>query len=219
MRNRHARIRRAATPPAAPERLESRCLLSGNVAVAYDAATNTVKIVGDNKPNEIVLSGSLGGGVYTIRGAAGTTVNGAASVTRPVVGANGSNFNISLGNGDDVVRLGAVSPEFVPFTLNALSVNTGNGDDTVSLGDVTVRSGGLRVSTGNGDDAVSLAFSDILGGQAISLGNGDDVLAAGQDVAVVTGSSFIDAGRGFDLFNGRTNLDVLLGTRREIGFE
>jgi hypothetical protein len=201
------------------ERLENRQLLSGNVTVAYNAATNTVNVVGDNKANEVVVTGSLGGGIYTISGGAGTTINRAATVTLPVVGSNGSNFNISLGNGNDVVRLGAVTPAFLPFTLNALSVDTGNGNDTVALADVTVRSGGLRVSTGNGDDTVSLVFSDILGGLSVSTGNGNDVLTAGQDVNVVTGPSLIDAGRGFDVFNGRSNLTVLLGTRREIGFE
>ena len=52
-----------------------------------------------------MLSGSLGGGAYTISGAAGTTVNGGSTLTLPVVGINGSNFNIALRNGDDVVRL------------------------------------------------------------------------------------------------------------------
>ena len=173
----------------------------------------------DNKSNEVVLSGSLGGGVYTIGGAAGTTVNGGSSVTLPVVGSNGSNFNIALGNGDDVVRAGAVTPAFVPFTLNSLSIETGNGDDTVALGNVTVRSGGLRVATGNGDDTVSLDFSDVLGGLSITTGNGDDVLTAVREVNVVTGPSFIDAGRGFDVFNGRANFSVLVGTRRDLGFE
>jgi hypothetical protein len=215
----HPRFRRPATPPCVPERLENRCLLSGNVTVAYDAATNTVTVVGDNKSNEIVLRGSLGGGVYTISGAAGTKVNGGPLVTLPVVGSNGSNFNVSLGNGDDVVRAGAVAPAFVPFTLNSLSISTGNGDDTVALGDVTVRSGGLRVATGNGDDTVSLEFTDVLGGLSILTGNGDDVLTAGPEVNVVTGPSLIDAGRGFDVFNGRPNLDVLVGTRRDLGFE
>ena len=192
----HPWFSRPAARPCVPERLENRCLLSGDVTVAYDAATNTVNVVGDNKSNAIVLSGSLGGGVYTISGAAGTTVNGGSSVTLPVVGSNGSNFNISLGNGDDVVRAGAVTPAFVPFTLNSLSIETGNGDDTVSLD-----------------------FSDVLGGLSITTGNGDDVLTAVREVNVVTGPSFIDAGRGFDVFNGRANFSVLVGTRRDLGFE
>ena len=201
------------------EPLEIRRLLSGNVTVSFAAATNTVNITGDNKANQIVLSGSLGGGTYTIAGVDGTKVNGRASVPRPVIGADGSNFSISLGNGDDVVRLGSISPEFVPFTANSLRVDTGNGDDTVALADATLRSGGLRISTGNGDDAVRLDFSDILGGQTIHTGNGDDTVSFGNDVNVVTGSSVLDAGRGFDRLNGRGNLDVASGIRRELGFE
>jgi hypothetical protein len=201
------------------ERLENRHLLSGNVTVAFDAATSTVNITGDNKSNEIVLEGSLGGGVYTISGAAGTTINGGPSLTLPVVGANGSNFNISLGNGNDVVRAGATEPAFVPFTVSSLTINTGNGDDTVALANTTARAGGLKLSTGNGDDLVTLDFTDIVGGQAISLGNGDDAVTIGEEVNVITGASFIDAGRGFDVLTGGTNLNVLLGTRREIGFE
>ena len=217
MRNGH-RTRRLVTPWGI-ESLEQRRLLSGNVTVSFDAGTNTVNIVGDNKANEIVLSGSLGGGTYTIAGVNGTTVNGKSSVTRPVVGANGSNFNVSLGNGDDVVRFGSVAPAFVPFTANSLRVDTGNGDDTVALADATLRTGGLAVSTGNGDDTVRVEFSDILGGQTINTGNGDDAVSFGNEVNVVTGASQIDAGRGFDTLAGASNLNVASGLRREIGFE
>jgi hypothetical protein len=212
-------LRCVAAPQLIAEPLEGRRLLSGNVTVAFDAAGNTVNIKGDNKANEIVLSGSLGGGTYTIAGASGTRVNGQSSVTLPVVGANGSNFRISLGNGDDVVRLGSISPDFVPFTANSLRVDTGNGDDSVLLADVTLRGGGLNVATGNGDDTVRLDFSDIFGGQTINTGNGDDTVSFGDEVNVVTGISRIDAGRGFDTLVGRGNLDVASGMRREMGFE
>jgi hypothetical protein len=192
--------------------------LSGNVTVAYVPATNTVNITGDNKANEILLRGSLTGGTYTILGAAGTRVNGGESFSLPVVGANGASFNISLGNGADVVRLGAVSPQFFPFTANAVSITTGNGDDTVSTADTSLR-GGLNVSTGNGDDLVRMVLTDILAGQTINTGNGDDTVTIDEDVNILTGSSVINAGRGFDQLNGRANLNVVLGTRQEIGFE
>jgi hypothetical protein len=215
----HRKLRSAAAPRTFAELLEGRRLLSGNVTVSFDAASNTVNITGDNKANEIFVSGSLGGGTYTIAGVNGTKVNGQTSVTRPVVGANGSNFNISLGNGDDVVRLGSISPDFVPFTAASLRVDTGNGDDTVLLADVTLRTSGLRVSTGNGDDTVRVEFSDILGGQTINTGNGDDTVTFGNEVNVVSGMSRIDAGRGFDTLVGGAGLHVGSGMRREFGFE
>jgi hypothetical protein len=213
----HRLLRCATAPRPTAEPLEGRRLLSGNVTVSFDAGT--VNVVGDNKANEIFVSGSLGGGTYTIAGLSGTTVNGQSSLTLPVVGGNGSNFNISLGNGDDVVRLGSIAPDFVPFTAASLRVDTGNGDDTVLLADVTLRSRGLRVSTGNGDDTVRVEFSDILGGQMIDTGNGDDTVSFGEEANVVSGMSRIDAGRGFDTLVGRANLHVGSGMRREFGFE
>src|SRR5215475_4050679 len=93
------------------ETLEGRQLLSGNVSVSYDAATNTVNIVGDNKSNDIVVTG-LFNGTYNIKGANGTTVNGGAEANIPAAGALGSNFDVSLGNGDDSVEFGNFSPGF-----------------------------------------------------------------------------------------------------------
>lgn len=48
---------------------------------------------------------------------------------------------------------------------------------------------------------------------------GGIVLCVYVRVSRVSGPSFIDAGRGSDVFNGRANLNVLAGARREVGFE
>ena len=55
-------LRCVAAPRSVAEPLEGRRLLSGNVTVSFDAASNTVNVTGDNKANELFVSGSLGGG-------------------------------------------------------------------------------------------------------------------------------------------------------------
>ena len=203
------------------EVLENRRLLSGNVAVMYDAATNTVHVHGDNKSNDLVVTGSISAGTYTITGVGGTRVNRRMSLTIPLVGANGSNFHVMLGNGDDTMRFGSVSPTFIPFTANAVSVSTGNGDDSVSFANASIR-GGLRVSTGNGDDHVGIDFSDVFNGLSFDTGNGDDHIVIGhtlgEGVHVFSGAAVINAGRGADALEGLSNLHTH-GGRRVSGVE
>ena len=210
--------------PAAPsvlEPLEDRRLLSGNVTVIRQAATNTVVITGDGKSNEIVVTGSLAAGTYTISGAGGTTVNRQPGATLPLSGSNGSNFRVSLGGGDDAILFGSASPAYVPFTANAVSVSTANGNDRVNVANASVR-GGLKITTANGNDAVDINFSDVFKGLSVQTGNGNDSITFGptlnQGVNVSDGAT-VNAGRHADSFTGSAWLRVLTGARRLLGIE
>ena len=206
MRIRNDRSRKDASS-ALIEQLEGRRLLSGNVAVTYDPATNTVNVLGDNKSNDILVSGNIVKG-YTVTGQNGTTVNGGASAHVDPTGGQRANFDVALGNGDDAV-------EFNDFAALGVDVNTANGDDAVKLFNVTVFNG-LDINTGNGEDAVSLDFVDIHQGLNIDTGNGEDSVTFGNSftgVTVFDGDAHVSGGRGEDVLTGEANLHVLAGTK------
>jgi hypothetical protein len=199
------------------EQLEGRRLLAGNVAVVVIPQINTVAIIGDNKSNELRVTG-LFNATYTIEGLNGTTVNGQSQVQVPAAGPNGSNFFVSLNNGDDSIEFG----NFVPgFSANRVIVETGNGDDTVGFHNVTAFNG-LSIDTGNGEDDVTLDFVDIRGDDLnINTGNGEDTVTfggTGSGVTVFDGDANINGGRGNDTLNGENNLHVLNGDENIVSF-
>ena len=108
------------------ESLESRRLLSGNVAVTVAGSPGdtigTITINGDNKSNQIVITNNFDG--YFITGQTGTTVNGQPSVFIDT-GGHARNLAVSMGNGDDSVTDSADS--------NSVSIDGGNGNDTIAF--------------------------------------------------------------------------------------
>jgi hypothetical protein len=188
------------------EGLEQRRLLAGNVSVVYDPGTNTYNVSGDNKANELIVSG-LFIGPYTITGVGGTTINGQSSIVVPAAGAQGSNFNVALGNGEDRIL-------FNNFSADAVKVSTGNGDDDVAFNNVTAF-GGIDINTGNGDDDLLMDFVDVYEGLNVKMGNGDDTVtfAPGFGVRLFSGDAHIDGGNGHDTITGESNLHIFAVTQ------
>ena len=108
-------------------------LAAGNVAAAYAAGNLT--LTGDNADNLITMS--VTAGVLTLTGQSGTTVNGMASVSTPLVGP--LTASIDMGGGSDTLTINNV-------TLVAPSVLMGSGNDTFVITNsnltITTYSGG-----------------------------------------------------------------------------
>lgn len=179
------------------EILERRQFLAGNVTVAINASL-TATIIGDNKSNEIAVTLMSNGSGYLLTGLDGTKINGYAAVTIPT--STAYNFNISMGNGDDLVEF--VGPQLGTQKLGTqnLNLSMGNGDDRVILQGTTVF-GDVSIATGNGKDAVSLATTHVTQDLAISTGNGNDRVVLASDLQV-DGTVSVDGGHGKNAITG-----------------
>src|SRR5438876_651028 len=129
------------------ESLEGRRMLSGNVAVAFDGTTVTV--LGDNKSNQIVITGKNFG--YRVIGLAGTTVNG-APFADAITGGAAANMRVSMGNGEDFIRF--EKSDGPGIGLLDTSIAMGNGSDSLLFKDFVGVFGNLDLTTGNGGDDV-----------------------------------------------------------------
>jgi cyclophilin family peptidyl-prolyl cis-trans isomerase len=180
---------------ARPERLETRCLLAGNVTVSLSDAA--VIVTGDSLANDLELVAAPG--TLTLRGRSGTTINGtqapfaisstSTALDRPLL--------VRLGAGNDVfsvgsdVRfsrpvqvLGESGDDTLSFTGTAfdrlLSVNTGIGSDTVVFSRITA-GGALDVEA---EGTLQFAMADTTLNRSLSVQT-----SSGADSLVVTGST------------------------------
>src|SRR6476469_9594866 len=85
--------------PTMMDNLESRVMLSGNVAVSVVSGSLVVR--GDASANSIILT-NAGKNKVRVAGADATTINGAAG---PVVMSRVRGLNLKLGDGKDTLRL------------------------------------------------------------------------------------------------------------------
>ncbi|MEY4185379.1 MAG: Peptidyl-prolyl cis-trans isomerase precursor [Planctomycetota bacterium] len=194
---------------ARPERLETRCLLAGNVTVSLSEAA--VIVTGDSLANDLELVAAPG--TLTLRGRSGTSINGAQAPF--TISSTGTTLNrpllVRLGAGNDVFSVGSDAR----FS-RSVQVQGETGDDTISFtGSVFDRL--LSVSAGTGNDSV--VFSritangalDVAARGALQLAMADTTLnrslsvqtATGDDSLVVTdstinGSVVLLTGRGDD---------------------
>ena len=108
-------------------------LAAGNVTAVYAAGNLT--LTGDNSDNLVTMS--VTAGVLTLTGQSGTTVNGLASVSTPLIGPLTAAIN--MGGGNDTLTINNV-------TLVAPSVLMGSGNDTFIITNsnltITTYSGG-----------------------------------------------------------------------------
>lgn len=130
--------------------LESRVVPVGNVTT-FQSGGN-LALIGDAFTNQIVISQSSLGTVI-ITGTGGTTVNGFASVIKPLTG----NLGIALGAGDDSITFDLTSPIFLPghLTIDYGGANAGVGTKTTQTINATTnfltvdKNFGIRYAKGN----------------------------------------------------------------------
>lgn len=163
---------------AAPERLETRALLAGNVTAQLigqnafingDAADNSVEVIVD-------------AGNVVIRGIDGTTVNGAAGDF--VVATNSTQISGSL-----VARFSAGNNTFATNGVSVgrdIVVNGGRGDNTMTVQNATVGRH-LNMAGGRGNDIIGV--SDVTTGRNLNISGGagnDDILVDASTIGVDT---------------------------------
>src|SRR4051794_12017690 len=85
---------------AVAEQLESRRMFAGNVTITADARL-TATLVGDSRPNLLVVTLESDGSAYRVSGLRGTKVNGAAAVL--ITTSTALHFSVSLGKGNDSI--------------------------------------------------------------------------------------------------------------------
>ncbi len=133
------------------ELLEPRALLAGNVLVQLQDG-NAV-ITGDNAANQLEITGGLNS--ILVRGLDGTTVNGGTSTfTLSSTAAFSGSLQISLGQGNDQLTIGA------DVSLAVVRILGEAGDDTISLASSTVN-GSLVIDAGDGSNTITLLNSQL----------------------------------------------------------
>ncbi len=185
------------------ERLETRAMLAGNVTVAV--LGGMLVITGDENDNGISLDAkSVNVGQITVRGDAGTSINGV--YTPAYVSGLRNDVKVRLGGGDDSVRIGALR---LP---GHLSVDLDAGDDRIVL-DSTSISGQLSIEGKQGQDTVDLINLTVGGEARISGGSDDDILTVQR--CSFTRDFFLKSYSGHDsiaifdsLIQGQTNNDA-----------
>ena len=190
------------------EALEQRRLFSGNVVVAMNPVTFAIDVTGGNQVDAIQITGGPQFG-YTVQGLAGTTVNGQASVSR----LRGGPINVTLGNGNDTVLLGADQD----FDGSA-AIQVGNGNNVIAAQGINRSGAGaaLSITTGNGNNAVTVtsSFSSSNSQLAIQTGSGNDNVTVSS---CFCGNVAINTGAGNDQVNvgimpGLANLSIDTGS-------
>ena len=194
-RIRRSSVRRHRVSANQHERLESRCLLAGNVSVSLSAAA--VVVTGDELANDLEMVSSPD--TLTLRGRNGTTINGAA--TAITLSSTGTTLNrqllVRLGAGNDVLSIGSDirfgrlvqiqtdagddSVSLVGSTLDRpFLYNAGTGTDSVVLSRQTLSSDVSITASGT----LQLAVADSTFGRSLTVNT-----AAGNDAIVLTGST------------------------------
>lgn len=190
-----------------PEVLETRALLS-NVSVSMSGST--LRLNGDSDANFVGIEQD--GGVVTIYGEDGTTVNGESSlsvdledlagISRVVANMRGGNdgllfeglsqnghsidATIFLGPGHDVLLADNVA-------VDDVKVFGGPGNDLLGVSGSSF--GSFSANTGPGEDVIGAQFSDF-GWMRANTGSGAD--AIGLDGVFVEGKTWIRTGKGAD---------------------
>jgi hypothetical protein len=127
------------------ERLESRCLLAGDVFVSVKAGDLIIK--GDNDDNEVVVR-QVGDGEYEICGCDGTTIHFEGDTySKVTVTGVLDDILVDLKNGDNAFVL------YDAFVPDDFIYKGGKHSDIVVLGLVDVNDSAV-MDTGKGDDAV-----------------------------------------------------------------
>src|SRR3954469_13788798 len=103
--------------PTMMDNLESRVMLSGNVAVSVVSGNLVVR--GDASANSIVLN-NAGKNKVRVAGADGTTINGAAG---PLIMSAVHGLSLKLGDGKDTLKLDDLTFD------HAVLIDMGAGDD------------------------------------------------------------------------------------------
>jgi hypothetical protein len=176
------------------EALESRILLSGNVAATVTGGVLT--LTGDAANNVITLT-RVGDQVTITPDAATKINNGTAGAGVDVLSVTGS-IKINMGAGNDSLTVAgkAIGGVGTPFAIGSgngdLTIDLGAGDDQLVLAGVEARD--VRVITGTGNNAVTVTGLDpdaAVGGPAdvrtIVHGNLTVTGGSGNDAVVVRG--------------------------------
>src|SRR3954471_6947990 len=168
--------------PTMMDNLESRVMLSGNVAVSVVSGNLVVR--GDASANSIVLT-NAGKNKVRVTGAGGTTINGVAAVVKSRV----HGMNMQLGNGNDTLRLDDLIFD------HAVLIDAGGGDDVVQIEKHGSNSG---------------PTSQFKASTAIKMGAGSDLLQIGSKLgnrAVFSGKLVLNGGtQGDTLFYPRASV-------------
>ncbi len=164
------------------EALEPRMLMSGDVAAAV-TGLGELRVTGDSNDNSIVVA-DLGHGEFSLRGLAGTTVNGEAEfrfggVTR------GMRFNMRAGN--DTISFGNAAGTATTIEGD-VQIDMWSGRDLVLFG--MDDASGARVCTGTVEVTGNISIEQ---SRSSALHSSIDVFMAGITVG---GDVTIDLGRG-----------------------
>jgi len=159
------------------ERLENRLPLAGDVAATLNDGQLT--ILGDSADNDIRVVEV--GGVVTITGLAGTTVNGAPAAVFATPGL--VKVDVNMGSGNDHLRQGIIQP------TGDVNVEMGDGDDIVESSNA--RPGGnFSIKAGQGDDFVGVGNATVGGDMNIDFEGTADLImsriAVDKNLSVVT---------------------------------
>ncbi len=175
--SRHAAAARAITV-VAPERLENRALLAGNVTAQLIGQTAFVN--GDAADNSVEVI--IDAGNVVVRGIDGTTINGAAGDF--IVASNSSEITGSL--------VASFSGGNNTFAVNGITVGRdivvsgGHGNDTMTVQSTTVGRH-LWMSGAQGNDILGASNVTTVGSLYISGGAGnDDIVIDASTIGVDT---------------------------------
>jgi hypothetical protein len=180
------------------ENLEGRWCPSGNVQVFLDSAGD-LNIVGDSRSNGVAVDQGPNDVPFTIRaleaGTAPTRLNGVLNGSVQFEWADVNNIKVSLGGGNDLIKVNFFSDE-VNARAN-VHIDTGTGNDNVDFVSSIWIAGDLRIKTGSGADSVHLFSTNVAGDEIIETGSGADRvnIEAGSKVG---GNLTIRTGTGSD---------------------
>ena len=156
--------------PTMMDNLESRVMLSGNVAVSVVSGNLIVR--GDASANSIVLN-NAGRNKVRVTGADGTTINGAAG---PLIMSAVHGLSLKLGDGKDTLKLDDLTFD------HAVLIDMGAGDDVAQI---------EKNGSNSGPPSVFKAST------AIKMGAGSDLLQIGTKLgnrAVFSGKLVLNGG-------------------------
>lgn len=188
------------------ERLEDRLVPAGNVLVALQG--DQLVVTGDALSNGLEVSPGTVGGQVVFRGLDGTRINGMSDVFVQTVPGGIDNFNIALGEGDDVLVLTNRSEADPHWPLSSspagirtltvqqdLTIVGDKGADVIQLRNVIVQ-GNLDIRTHQGGDVVVVEGVNAAAGVSVDSGSGADALLIRG--STITGATSIGTRNGRD---------------------
>jgi hypothetical protein len=144
------------------EVLEDRTLLTGNVMAVQDA-TGLLTLTGDTQDNAVVLA-QVPGGLLSVNGQMGTTVNGLPSQNFNSVSA----LNIQFFDGNNSVAFDGVSTPGIP---GPITIVAGTGNNMIALSNATFQRADITVGRETngavGRNTVDVSF-DLITGSGIA---------------------------------------------------